>query len=395
MASRNQKQVLLGLESGRKLDDLLREPGMPSKKMLDEWRDDPTFEEAYQAALTKGGHPAPKHVMPPPFFKQTKAITDLSGNGEVPTQFIVQETPPVAAQPAPTPALASSKRGEFSADKATHQAHIIALRKEGMKMPELLKQPGVNSRKLEQYRQEPEFRRLWDESGRIRVPKPAPGQPVPDQLQQELTEARAQVEHLQAEVRGHEEYQADIKRLTRELDVALFGEENAAQQASLCDLVRPASKLVSQLQQESASYQAKAVALQQFKDYVHGRLDAAGIDKCEEQNALNGCRIGARLDAVLAQLEAKSVTGPACDLTPAHPGLALARILKETGTAQVKLAAALQIQPTQLNEILKGKRPIHTALCVRLEALCWGVAEHWAQRQSYYDLYHERQKLAA
>ncbi|MGY3091100.1 hypothetical protein ACVWYF_004164 [Hymenobacter sp. UYAg731] len=41
-------------------------------------------------------------------------------------------------------------------------------------------------------------------------------------------------------------------------------------------------------------------ALRRFKAYVHERLDAAGIDKHEEQNALNGCRIGARLTDVLA-----------------------------------------------------------------------------------------------
>jgi hypothetical protein len=41
-------------------------------------------------------------------------------------------------------------------------------------------------------------------------------------------------------------------------------------------------------------------AAEKFKKYVHDRLDAAGIDKHEEQNALNGCRIGSRLDDVLA-----------------------------------------------------------------------------------------------
>lgn len=39
--------------------------------------------------------------------------------------------------------------------------------------------------------------------------------------------------------------------------------------------------------------------LQKFKDYVHKRLDDAGVDKHEEQNVINGCRIGARLDDVL------------------------------------------------------------------------------------------------
>jgi hypothetical protein len=39
--------------------------------------------------------------------------------------------------------------------------------------------------------------------------------------------------------------------------------------------------------------------LKKFKSYVHERLDAAGIDKHEEQNATTGCRIGARLTDIL------------------------------------------------------------------------------------------------
>lgn len=40
-------------------------------------------------------------------------------------------------------------------------------------------------------------------------------------------------------------------------------------------------------------------ALAAFKKYVHDRLTAAGIPEHEEANAVNGCRIGARLDDVL------------------------------------------------------------------------------------------------
>ena len=36
-----------------------------------------------------------------------------------------------------------------------------------------------------------------------------------------------------------------------------------------------------------------------FKEYVHATLDAAGIDKHEEQNATTGCRVGARLRDVI------------------------------------------------------------------------------------------------
>ncbi len=51
-----------------------------------------------------------------------------------------------------------------------------------------------------------------------------------------------------------------------------------------------------------ASHPAHAVIarLQAFKDYTNGRLDAAGIDRHDEANAVNGCRIGARLNDALA-----------------------------------------------------------------------------------------------
>lgn len=40
-----------------------------------------------------------------------------------------------------------------------------------------------------------------------------------------------------SEIEGYREMHADHKRLVRELDVALNGEDGAAKQASLCDVV--------------------------------------------------------------------------------------------------------------------------------------------------------------
>ncbi|WP_324671067.1 DUF551 domain-containing protein [Hymenobacter sp. GOD-10R] len=48
---------------------------------------------------------------------------------------------------------------------------------------------------------------------------------------------------------------------------------------------------------------AQIEKLQAFKDYVHGRLDQQAVDAHEEQNAINGCRIGARLDDVFHALQ--------------------------------------------------------------------------------------------
>ena len=50
-------------------------------------------------------------------------------------------------------------------------------------------------------------------------------------------EAANEIERLRDLVAAHEEVHEDHKRLVRELDVALNGEEGAAPQASLCDIV--------------------------------------------------------------------------------------------------------------------------------------------------------------
>jgi hypothetical protein len=55
-------------------------------------------------------------------------------------------------------------------------------------------------------------------------------------------------EKAEAEVAGCKEVIADMHRLTRELDVALHGEEGAARQASLCDLITPARNLRAEVE---------------------------------------------------------------------------------------------------------------------------------------------------
>lgn len=57
------------------------------------------------------------------------------------------------------------------------------------------------------------------------------------------------------------------------------------------------------LQEILAKTRTERDDLQAFKDYVHARLDTAGVDRHDEQNAINGCRIGARLDDVLALID--------------------------------------------------------------------------------------------
>lgn len=57
------------------------------------------------------------------------------------------------------------------------------------------------------------------------------------------TEAADTLRRLRALVEGYEGVLEDKVRLTRELDVAMHGEEGAAKQASLCDLIEPAKRM--------------------------------------------------------------------------------------------------------------------------------------------------------
>lgn len=59
-------------------------------------------------------------------------------------------------------------------------------------------------------------------------------------LEKDLT---AEIDNLTQQVADHEACAADVRRLTRELDVVLSGEDGAAKQANLCDLIHPAERL--------------------------------------------------------------------------------------------------------------------------------------------------------
>lgn len=53
-------------------------------------------------------------------------------------------------------------------------------------------------------------------------------------------------QHL-GEIEAYKEWAADVKRLTREIDVHMNGEEGAAMQASLCDVVGQVSDMANEL----------------------------------------------------------------------------------------------------------------------------------------------------
>jgi hypothetical protein len=64
-------------------------------------------------------------------------------------------------------------------------------------------------------------------------------------------------------------------------------------------------EIIDKLRIRRAKVQGERDALAKFKKYVHDRSTMQGIDKCEEMNAKNGCRIGSRLDLALFVVPAR------------------------------------------------------------------------------------------
>lgn len=73
----------------------------------------------------------------------------------------------------------------------------------------------------------------------------------------------------------------------------------------------------------SARVLAELSAARRFKAYVHARLDAAGVDPHAEQNTINGCRIGARLDDLIRAAQSARATQPASPVGDAAEGLGI------------------------------------------------------------------------
>lgn len=77
------------------------------------------------------------------------------------------------------------------------------------------------------------------------------------------------------------------------------------------------------------------------------------------------------------------------DLSPAHlihPGLVLKKELVERGLRQREFAGDIGIAPTQLNEIIKGKRGISVETALLMETSLGVKAITWLNLQSNYDI---------
>jgi len=72
---------------------------------------------------------------------------------------------------------------------------------------------------------------------------------------------------------------------------------------------------------------------------------------------------------------------------PVHPGEILKDEIEYRGISQKKLAAAMDIPYTLLNEVLNGKRPVNTELALLIEATLDLPAESLLKMQSRFNMH--------
>lgn len=68
-----------------------------------------------------------------------------------------------------------------------------------------------------------------------------------------------------------------------------------------------------------------------------------------------------------------------------HPGETLAEELKERGIKQKDLAERIGIQPSHLNELIKGKRSFTVPIAMALEKELGIPYDFWMRRQIHYE----------
>lgn len=84
--------------------------------------------------------------------------------------------------------------------------------------------------------------------------------------------------------------------------------------------------------------------------------------------------------------------GNALQIKAFHPGLFLQEEIEERGLLKKDVAQQLGILPTNLSEILNGKRNISPKLAVKLEKALEISAEYWLNLQSAWDLQNARKE---
>jgi addiction module HigA family antidote len=78
-----------------------------------------------------------------------------------------------------------------------------------------------------------------------------------------------------------------------------------------------------------------------------------------------------------------------------HPGEVLLMEIEARQLKKSEFASQLNIQSSQLSELLHGKRHIGAQMAIKLEVLLGIDAEFWMRLQATYDIAIERKRLAA
>jgi hypothetical protein len=109
---------------------------------------------------------------------------------------------------------------------------------------------------------------------------------------------RQAFEEREQHISDLEEVLADTRRLTRELDIALVGEENAAEQASLCDLICSAEKLRKELNEVKKELEVYKRGHDIYKNEECPDGLPENIDLCNDLLCLDCC-----INAVRQEIE--------------------------------------------------------------------------------------------
>ncbi|MGB2824033.1 MAG: HigA family addiction module antitoxin [Phycisphaerae bacterium] len=81
-------------------------------------------------------------------------------------------------------------------------------------------------------------------------------------------------------------------------------------------------------------------------------------------------------------------------MKPMHPGeILLEEFLKPMGITQYRLAKDISVQPTRINQIVKGKTGISADTALRLARYFQMSAQFWLNLQAHYDLEVARDRL--
>ncbi|MBK6998186.1 MAG: HigA family addiction module antidote protein [Lewinellaceae bacterium] len=76
-----------------------------------------------------------------------------------------------------------------------------------------------------------------------------------------------------------------------------------------------------------------------------------------------------------------------------HPGEVLLMELEARQLKKFEFATQLNIQPSQLSELLHQKRHVNALMAIKLETLLGIDAEFWMRLQTAYDISVERKRL--